>query len=159
VILKLQIKNRKDSKGHFMKTIALSIYLLVIALSFLTSCKTFQGFPKGKGKSQKTDYSDPSVQLQFERGKIYRIWMEEDDKVIDLVLYEVKEDRFVGVLEKNNFRQTGYLAKIEVPFDRIKNIKVKRPFVIGTVVLVSASAVALYFAVASLFINSFVDGL
>lgn len=142
-----------------MKTFRLPIFLFIVGLLLMTSCKTYQSFPKGERKNQKTDFSDPNVRLQFEKGKVYRIWMDDSDKVIDLILYDVQKDRLVGVLEKNNFKQTGFLAKIEIPLNRINHMKVKKPFVVGTVAIVGVSLVAFYYGITALLVDSFFNGL
>lgn len=142
-----------------MKTFRLPIFFFIVGLLLMTSCKTYQSFPKGERKNQKTDFLDPNVRLQFEKGKVYRIWMDDSDKVIDLILYDVQKDRLVGVLEKNNFKQTGFLAKIEIPLNRINHIKVKKPFVVGTVAIVGASLVAFYYGITALLVDSFFNGL
>lgn len=126
-----------------MKTFKFLLFFLVVGLFLMTSCKTYQSLPKGKGKSQKIDYSDPDGQFQFEKGEVYKIWMNDSDREIEFILYEVKSDRLVGVVEKTDLQQTKYLDRVEIPFDRINHIKVKREFIIGTVAMGGVSLLVL----------------
>lgn len=126
-----------------MKTFKSLLFFFVVGLFLMTSCKTYQSLPKGKCKSQKIDYSDPDGQFQFEKGEVYKIWMDDSDTEIDLIFYEVKSDRLVGVVEKTDLQQTKYLDRVEIPFEKIKHIKVKMPSIVGTIALGALSVLAL----------------
>ncbi|RPA69597.1 hypothetical protein EF405_07405 [Cyclobacteriaceae bacterium YHN15] len=94
-----------------MKKFTYQISLFLWLFQVMTSCVTYKDFPISTDINYKPDYSDPFVQSQFQRGKVYRIWMDDNKRVIDFKLYEVREDRLVGVYAKNNFEKTGIPAK------------------------------------------------
>jgi nitrogenase molybdenum-iron protein alpha/beta subunit len=133
-----------------MQTIRIPILVFVVGFYFLTSCKTYQGFPKGKGMSQQIDYTDPNVQLQFEKGEVYKIWMDDSDREIEFILYEVKNDMLVGVVEKTDLQKTKYLDRVEIPFDRINHMKVKRETVTGTIAMGGVSLLVLLASITAL---------
>lgn len=100
--------------------------------------------------SQQIDYSDANIQSQFEKGEVYKIWMDDSGREIEFILYEVKNDMLVGVVEKTDLQKTKYLDRVEIPFDRINHMKVKRETVTGTIAMGGVSLLVLLASIAAL---------
>jgi hypothetical protein len=91
------------------------------------------------------------------KGKFIKFGWYDSDREIDFLLYDILEDRLVGVVEKTDLQQTKYLDKVEIPLDKIKHMKAKRPFFPGTLALSSISILAILaaFTMAVIIIQSF----
>ncbi|WP_380800488.1 hypothetical protein [Shivajiella indica] len=110
-------------------------YLIVIGSVLFTSCVTYKDFSKTHKMAKPIDYMGLEVQKLFEIDKVYRIQLD-DNRLIDLRVKEVREDRLMGVQKKKGTELQGML---EIPFDRILLVEKKTINPIGTVILAIGS--------------------
>lgn len=129
------------------------------ATALFNACVSYKDFPAKRSMDQSIDYSDPNLKLNFTWTKTYRIWVD-NGKMFEMTMIEESPEKIIGVLKKYKKKpDRSEIDKLEIPRNRIKEIKESKPNPVGTGILVGTSVILLIYGIGALTITANVNAL